>query len=183
MFGYPFKTVYLKSNLNRQQIQSQLESYTFLSDANYKNTNHQEKTFYGEISNQDFKIETITKKKPLVNFLHGEIKGIENETYIITRLGSLEHQRIYFLFLSVFAVCTAFLLEALYKSTNYYAPNFFSNPMQTTMLVIELILFLIIYSKYRSFKRNLNTTINFISEIWSAQEIKKEDVPLVFHLQ
>ena len=183
MFGYPFKTIFFKSDQNRQQIQSAIELHTFLSDANYKNTDKNVKSFYGEVSSQDFKLETIIKKKPLVNFIHGEIKGIDNEIYIIARLGSLEHQRIYALFIAVFGVCTAFLLEALYKSSNYYAPNFFSDPMKTAMLVIEAILFLIIYTKYRSFKKNLQATKEFLFEIWSAQEITKEDVPLVFRLQ
>jgi hypothetical protein len=103
--------------------------------------------------------------------------------YIIARLGSLEHQRIYALFFAVFAVCTAFLIEALYKTSNYYAPNFFSDPMKTAMLVIEAILFIIIYTKYRSFVKNLQSTKNFLAEIWSATEINEEDVPLVFRLQ
>jgi hypothetical protein len=183
MFGYPFKTIFLKSNLNRNQIQSALEFHTFLSDANYKNTDKNIKSFYGEISSQDFKLETIIKKKPLVNFINGDIKGIDNEIYIIARLGSLEHQRIYALFIAVFGVCTAFLIEAFYKSSNYYAPNFFNDPMKTTMLLIEAILFLIIYNKYRSFKKNFQATKAFLAEIWSAKEITKEDIPLVFRLQ
>lgn len=183
MFGYPFKTVFFKSQQNRQQIKSAIELHTFLSDANYKNTEKTVKSFYGEVSSQDFKLETIIKKKPLVNFIHGEIKGVDNDMYIIARLGSLEHQRIYVLFLVVFGICTTFLLEALYKSSNYYAPNFFSDPMKTAMLFIEAILFFIIYTKYRTFTKNLQTTKDFLAEIWSAKEISKEDVPLVFRLQ
>jgi len=183
MFGYPFKTIFFKSGQNRHQIQSAIELHTFLSDANYKNTDKNVKSFYGEVSSQDFKLETIIKKKPLINFIHGEIKGIDNEMYIIARLGSLEHQRIYALFLAVFVVCTAFLIEALYKTSNYYAPNFFSDPMKTAMLVIEAILFIIIYTKYRSFVKHIQSTKNFLAEIWSATEINEEDVPLVFRLQ
>lgn len=183
MFGYPFTTIFFKTEQNRQQIQSNIELHTFLSDANYKNTDKNVKSFYGEVSSQDFKLETIIKKKPLINFIHGEIKGINNEMYIIARLGSLEHQRIYFLFLAVFGICTAFLFEALYKASDYYAPSFFSDPMKTAMLVIEAILFIIIYTKYRAFRKNLQSTKNFLSEIWSATEITKEEIPLVFRLQ
>ena len=54
MFGFPYKTIYLKSNQNRQFLQNQLLEKTFLSDFNYKNTEKIKKTFFGEVSNRDF---------------------------------------------------------------------------------------------------------------------------------
>lgn len=183
MFGYPFKTIYLKSNQDRNNLHQALLEKTFLSDFNYKNTEKIEKTFYGEVSNQDFKLETISKKQKIANFAHGEIKGVENDMYVVLRIGALEHIRIYALFLATFGVCTFFILEGLF--TNYkdtYGPAYFDNQLNTMLCVLELIFFTIIAIKSIAFQKSLQPTISFFETFLKAKRIEKSEMPGVFNL-
>lgn len=183
MFGYPFKTIYLKSNQDRNNLHQALLEKTFLSDFNYKNTEKIEKTFYGEVSNQDFKLETISKKQKIANFAHGEIKGVENDMYVVLRIGALEHIRIYALFLATFGVCTFFILEGLF--TNYkdtYGPAYFDNQLNIMLCVLELIFFTIIAIKSIAFQKSLQPTISFFETFLKAKRIEKSEMPGVFNL-
>jgi hypothetical protein len=182
MFGYPFKTIYLKSDQNRNSLHKALLEKTFLSDFNYKNTEKIEKTFYGEVSNQDFKLETISRKQKIANFAHGEIKGVENDMYIVLRIGALEHIRIYALFLATFAICTFFILEGLfvnYKDT--YGPEYFDNQLNIVLCILELIFLVMICVKSISFKQSIQPTINFFETFLKAKKIEKHEMPDIFN--
>ena len=61
MILYPFKTQFLKTNLTRNQVSAQLIQETFLSDADYKKSNEQTISFFGEVSDQDFTLETVER--------------------------------------------------------------------------------------------------------------------------
>ena len=183
MFGFPFKTIYLKSNQNRNSIHQALLEKTFLSDFNYKNTEKVEKTFYGEVSNQDFKLENISRNQKIANFAHGEIKGVENDMYIVLRIGALEHIRIYALFLATFAICTFFILEGLwvnYKDT--YGPAYFDNQLNVILCLLELVFLSIITIKSISFQKSLQPTIAFFESFLNAKKIEKSEMPGVFNL-
>ena len=180
MFGFPFKTIYLKSNQNRQFLHNQLLEKTFLSDLNYKNTEKIQKTFYGEVSNQDFKLETINNNQ-IANFAHGEIKGVETDMYLIVHFGALEHIRIYALFLATFLVSTFFLIEGLYHNyQDTYGPAFFDNPVNIALSLVELVLFVIIFIKWYGFRKSIQPTIEFFETLFHAKSIKKTDVPAIF---
>ncbi len=180
MFGFPFKTIYLKTNLNRENIYQLLLNQTFLSDLNYKNINQSKKTFFGEVSNQDFKLETINNQN-IANFAHGEIKGVENDMYLIVHFGALEHIRIYALFLATFLVSTFFLVEGLYHNyQDTYGPAFFDNSIHIALTAVELILFAIIFIKWMGFRKSMKPTIEFFEILFQAKSIQKNDVPVIF---
>ncbi len=180
MFGFPFKTLYLKTSLNRENIHQALLEHTYLSDMNYKNIGQSKKTFFGEVSNQDFKLETINNKA-ISNFAHGEIKGVENDMYLIIHIGALEHIRIYALFLATFFVSTFFLFEGLYHNyLDTYGPSFFDSQINLVLTVIEFILLIIIVFKWNDFRRSLNPTKQFFETLLQAKSIQKQEVPSIF---
>jgi hypothetical protein len=61
MFIYPFKIVYLQSGQTRQMLHDQLLNHTFLSDQGFRKPDNNPRAFFGELSNQDFTLETIEK--------------------------------------------------------------------------------------------------------------------------
>lgn len=180
MFGFPFKTIYLKTNQNRTFIHQQLLDKTFLSDENYQNTEKIQKTFYGEVSNQDFKLETLNNNQ-IANFAHGEIKGVENDMYLIIHFGALEHIRIYALFLATFFVSTFFLFEGLYTAyADTYGPAFLDSQINIVLSVVEFVLFAIIFIKWYTFKKSIIPTKQFFENLFQANTIKKSEVPAIF---
>ena len=181
MFGYPFKSIYLKTQLSRTEIESNLRDQTFLSDANFKNNPEKPKLFYGEISSFDFKLEHISKQQ-LSNFVKGEIKGVENDMYVHLRLGALDHQRIYFMFVAVVLVCLAFIIDGIVNGMSGNQIPLSQNPLLMALVVLEIMMFCIIYIKYRNFKKTVDASVNYFCNLWTAKTLKTNEVPIVFKL-
>ncbi len=196
MFAYPFQNSYLKSNLTRSQLAEKLTEVTFLSDANYKKTTQNTSVFYGEVSQIDFSLEHISKKQNSVNFVRGRFLGADNDMYIKLRLGAWKHQRVYFLLLVTLFTLLGFLLfyilqaphgfhypEEYYQLYGYDSSETLYNlqtPLALTMQAFMAIIAIIIYLKYRSFRKNIEATINYLKGLWEADLINKHEVPLVF---
>lgn len=196
MFAYPFQNSYLKSSFKREQLAKKLEEVTYLSDANYKKTSKNTSVFYGEISNIDFSLEHISKKQSSVNFVRGQFLGADNDMYIKVRLGAWKHQRVYFLLVTTMLTLLGFLLfyisqaphgfrypEEYYQLYGYNSSETLYNlqtPMAMMMEAFIAIIAIIIYIKYRNFRKNINHTINYFKGLWEADLINKHEVPLVF---
>jgi len=176
MFLYPFKTQFLKTELNRNQVADILTTQTFLSDANFKKTDSNPRAFYGEISNQDFTLETIEDKQRFVNFCTGEIRGSENEVYILLQLGAWQHRRIFLLFLILILSCTVLLAKHLWLFQNFYPQNFAA----WLLLLTNIALFIALYVKAKNFHARLKSTTDFFSQLWSAKAIHQTEVPQLF---
>jgi hypothetical protein len=176
MFLYPFKTQFLKTELNRNQVADILTTQTFLSDANFKKTDSNPRAFYGEISNQDFTLETIEDKQRLVNFCTGEIRGSENEVYILLQLGAWQHRRIFLLFLILILSCTVLLAKHLWLFQSFYPQNFAA----WLLLLTNIALFIALYVKAKNFHARLKSTIDFFSQLWLAKTINPTEVPHLF---
>jgi hypothetical protein len=176
MFLYPFKTQFLKTELNRNQVADILTTQTFLSDANFKKTDSNPRAFYGEISNQDFTLETIEDKQRLVNFCTGEIRGSENEVYILLQLGAWQHRRIFLLFLILILSCTVLLAKHLWLFQNFYPQNFAA----WLLLLTNIALFVALYVKAKNFHARLKSTTEFFCQLWSAKAIHQTEVPQLF---
>ncbi|MBM3438174.1 MAG: hypothetical protein FJX91_03465 [Bacteroidetes bacterium] len=176
MILYPFKTQFLKTSLNRQQVSQNLIKETFLSDADFKKSDDQQISFFGEVSDQDFTLETITQNKPLVNFCNGEIRGSDNEIYILLQFGAWQHRRIFLLFALLILACFSFLANhlILYKA-------FYPQTMAAWLLLITFIaLSATLIAKAKKFRQNTTPTINHFCKLWQAQAISKDKVPLIF---
>lgn len=196
MFAYPFQNSYLKSSFKREQLAKKLEEVTYLSDANYKKTSKNTSVFYGEISSIDFSLEHISKKQSSVNFVRGQFLGADNDMYIKIRLGAWKHQRVYFLLVTTMLTLLGFLLfyisqaphgfrypEEYYQIYGYNSSETLYNlqtPMAMMMEAFIAIIAIIIYIKYRNFRKNINQTINYFKGLWEADLINKHEVPLVF---
>lgn len=176
MLFYPFKSQFLKTSLNRNQVAENLVDQTFLSDAEFKRTNDQPRLFYGEVSSQDFTLETIAQNKALVNFCTGEIRGSENEIYVLIQLGAWQHRRIFLLFVLLILACFVFLINHLVLFKAIYPQT-----IPAWLLLMTLVaLFTTLYTKARSFQRSKASTIAHFCTLWKAEPVTKNQVPLIF---
>ena len=176
MFLYPFKTQFLKTALTRKQVSDKLIQQTFLSDADYKKTDNQPRIFFGEVSEQDFTLETITQQKSLANFCTGEIRGSENEIYILLQLGAWQHRRIFLLFALLIMACLIFLANHLILYKALYPQTLAAWLLLGTFFA----LFATLYSKAKKFHSGTEETMAHFSALWEAQPIDKKEVPLIF---
>jgi len=176
MFLYPFKTQFLQTELNRNQVADMLTTQTFLSDANFKKTDSNPRAFYGEISNQDFTLETIEDKQRLVNFCTGEIRGSDNEVYILLQLGAWQHRRIFLLFLILIVTGIVLLGKHLWLFQSFYPQNIAA----WLLLLTNIALFIALYVKAKNFHARLASTTDFFCQLWSAKAILPTEVPQLF---
>lgn len=194
MFGYPFSIHYLKTSLSRNEISQRLTSQTFLSDVSYKKTPG-EKYFYGEVSQFDFSLESISKKSNHANFAEGRFLGADNDMYIELKLGAFQHQRMFVMFFSLLLLLFAFTIyyaaqgpqgfqypEQFHQQYGYDTSIFVYNlttPISLTLITLQIVIGLSIWVKYRNHRKAIPNTIQWFNQIWNAQEISKKDVPSV----
>ncbi len=194
MFGYPFSIHYLKTAVSRNMIAERLTNKTYLSDLDYKKTPG-EKYFYGEVSNFDFSLESISKNQQLSNFAEGRILGAENDMYVELKLGSFQHQRLFFLLFSLFVVLFGFNIyyaaqepqgfqypEQFYQMYGYDTNIFLYNlttPISLVLIALQLIIGVSIFIKYKNHKKSIPKTISWFNDLWNATEIDKSQVPSV----
>lgn len=176
MFLYPFHTQFLKTSLNRQQVVEKLTAETFLSDADYVKSDQQPRNFYGDISQQDFTLETIANNKPLVNFFTGEIRGSENEIYVLVQLGAWQHRRIFLLFVLLILACFTFVVNHLITFKSPYPQNLAAWLLLGTALALGTVF----YTKAKQFNNNKHSSIKHLCERINAEAIPTESVPLIF---
>lgn len=162
--------------MNRSAVSDSLTKNTFLTDLNFKKVEGQQIIFFGEVSSQDFTLETITKNKALVNFCSGEIRGSENEIYVLIQLGAWQHRRIFLLFSVLILACFVFLIDHLVLFEAIYPQS-----LPAWLLLMTLVsLFTTLYVKARNFHRNLAPTIAYFCTLWNAETVSKNQVPLIF---
>ncbi len=192
MFGYPFSIHYLKTSISRNEIAQRLTNQTFLSDVTYKKTPG-EKYYYGEVSQFDFSLESISKKSNHANFAEGRFLGADNDMYIELKLGSFQHQRMFVMLFSLLIVLLAFTLyysaqgpqgfqypEQFYQQYGYDTNIFLYNlttPISLSLISLQLIIGFSIWIKYRNHQKAIPNTIQWFNQIWNSQEISKNDVP------
>lgn len=176
MFLYPFKTQFLHTEMDRLRVSEALIGETFLSDANYRKTDSNPRVFFGEISTQDFTIERIENKNRLIQFCTGEIRGSENEIYILLQLGAWQHRRIFLLFLILIMACLGMLVNHLIIYKALYPQNLAAWLLLATIFG----LFTLLYSKAKTFKKQSNSTLEYFCNLWKAKTIDPKNVPLVF---
>jgi hypothetical protein len=194
MFGYPFSRHYLKTTVQRNTLTQLLTDQTFLSDVNYKKTPGT-KVFFGEVSQFDFSLESISTKSQYVNFIQGRFLGADNDMYIEIKLGAFQHQRIFLMLSTILALLFAFTVyyasqgpqgfeypEQFYQqygyNTSIFAYNLFT-PISLILLFLQLVIGSLIFVKYKNFKKSIPTTVQFFNQIFSSKEIPLNEVPTV----
>jgi hypothetical protein len=191
MFIYPFKIVYLHSGQTRQILHDQLLKYTFLSDHGYRKPDANPRPFFGELSDQDFTLETIEKGDRLVNFITGDFRGSENEMYLRIQLGAWQHQRVFLLYAIATLACFVGFFVAVTNQIHIHAqaetPDIIHAILKAlkpslayVFLICGISLSVALYTKATQFKKRLDRSIAFFSELWQATVIKKNRVPLLF---
>jgi hypothetical protein len=191
MVFYPFKIVYLKSSLSRQTLHDQLVNHTFLSDHGYRKTDKNPRAFFGEVSDQDFTLETIEKGNRLVNFATGDFRGAENDMYIRIQMGAWQHQRIYLLFLLTTLSCFVGFFIAVENQIHLPKQSVLSDLINAILIGLKpsfayvfflfgLSLWMTLIIKTKQFIKRYPSSVDFFSELWQATAIDKSAVPLLF---
>ena len=191
MFIYPFKIVYLQSGQTRQMLHDQLLKHTFLSDHGYRKPDANPRAFFGELSDQDFTLETIEKGDRLVNFITGDFRGSENEMYMRIQLGAWQHQRIFLLYAIATLACFVGFFVAIANQVHIPAPSEMSDiihgiltalkpSLAYVFLICGISLIVALYGKATQFKKRYATSMAFFSELWQATVIERKSVPLLF---
>jgi len=191
MFIYPFKIVYLQSGQTRQMLHDQLLNHTFLSDQGFRKPDNNPRAFFGELSNQDFTLETIEKGDRLVNFITGDFRGSENEMYMRIQLGAWQHQRVFLLYAIATIACFVGFILAVANQVHIPVQSELSDVIHSIIsalkpslayvfLLCGISLFVALYVKATQFKKRLLSSISFFSDLWQATTIEKNRVPLIF---
>lgn len=162
---YPFNTWYLKSQLNRKEIEEALKTDSFLSDEGFQSQSRSQ-SFYGKITEFDFKLETIRNKENLAPFAHGEVRGVDRDMYIILRCGAFQHRRIW-------AVAMVFLGVLIVATVQ--APN----QVQLPLLGISLVFIGLLLARARAYSKRQHSTQAHFQTLWNAQSISRTEVPNV----
>src|SRR5690242_13237779 len=116
MWLYPFKHHYLRSELNRAQIQQKVLEFTFLSDEGYRRTDENPRYFFGTASDQEFSLQTIQNHKNLVPYVEGEIKGVENEIYLFLQLKAWRYRRVFLLLIIFVLICLVVFSNEIFNN-------------------------------------------------------------------
>jgi hypothetical protein len=162
---YPFNTWYLKSQLNRKEIEEALKADTFLSDEGFQSQSRSQ-SFYGKITEFDFKLEAIRNKENLAPFAHGEVRGVDRDMYIILRCGAFQHRRIW-------AVAMVFLLVLM--GAAFQAPS----EMRLPLLGVSLVFIALILARAWAYSKRQESTLAHFQTLWNTQSIDRGEVPTV----
>ncbi len=191
MFIYPFKIVYLHSGKTRQTLHNQLLNHTFLSDHGYRKPDKNPRAFYGELSDQDFTLETIEKGNRLVNFITGEFRGSENEMYMRIQLGSWQHQRVFLLYALATLACFVGFVIAIIQGIRIPSQSEMPDVLHAIFmglkpslayifLICGFSLFTALYVRAKQFQQRILSSIQFFENLWDATSINKNQVPILF---
>ncbi len=178
MMLFPFYSAILKTSLTRSQVSEAILENTFLSDEGYKRTDDKKKFFYGNTSPADFTLEILDSKGHLASFYNGTINGVENEIYVFLNIQAFRYRRIY-------AVLVIFIVTAFSKLTwDLYSYGINTLFQTTTFLFLGIIVFLVVYlfNIAKSFKKKLQSSIDFFRGMLEAETIDAKEVPIIFKL-
>ena len=175
MILFPFTTLYLKSKQTRKEIEANLLSQSFLSDADYKKTDSNKKFFYGRINDQGFILQNISQDI-LVPFLEGNIFGAENDIFIHFRFKGFKSTRVFLLLIILLLGSLGFIAYHVYLmglSGLISLPAGFAS-------IITLILLFVILSTSKSYFSKLASTIDYFNGLFDAEVIDKAQFPSFF---
>jgi len=162
---YPFNTWYLKSEMNRGEIEAALKADCFLSDEGYQSQSRSQ-SFYGKITEFDFQLETIRNKENLVPFAHGEVRGVERDMYIVLRCGAFQHRRIW-------AIAVVFLLVLIVATIQ--APN----SMQLPLIGVNTAFVSLLIARGWAYAKCQQSTLAHFNKLWNSSSISRSEVPSV----
>jgi hypothetical protein len=162
---YPFNTWYLKSQMNRKEIEEALKADCFLSDEGYQSLRRSQ-SFYGKITEFDFQLETIRQKETLAPFAHGEVRGVERDMYIVLRCGAFQHRRIW-------AIAVVFLMVLI--AATIQAPN----PMQLPLIGVNTAFISLLIARAWAYAKRQQSTLAHFNKLWNSSSISRAEVPSV----
>ena len=162
---YPFNTWYLKSQMNRGEIEAALKADCFLSDEGYQSQSRSQ-SFYGKITEFDFQLETIRNKENLAPFAHGEVRGVDRDMYIVLRCGAFQHRRIW-------AIVVVFLL--VLGLATFQAPSQMQGPLLgATSAFLGLLI-----ARGWTYRKRQQSTLAHFNKLWNSSSISRTEVPNV----
>jgi hypothetical protein len=162
---YPFNTWYLKSQMNRGEIEAALKADCFLSDEGYQSQSRSQ-SFYGKITEFDFQLETIRSKESLAPFAHGEVRGVDRDMYIVLRCGAFQHRRIW-------AIAVVFLL--VLAAATFQAPS----QMQGPLLGVTAVFLGLLIARGWAYRKRQQSTLAHFNKLWNSSSISRSEVPSV----
>lgn len=123
-------------------------------------------------------MQNIDKDNDFVEYLQGNIKGVDREVFLFTSFRAFKHRRIYALVLMFFLSTLIFLGFNLYL----YGLAALFEQGAAIMALVSLGVLTYVSMVHYTFKRQLGKTIAFVEDKLAAKIVKREDVPLVFQL-
>lgn len=178
MWLFPFKTHYLKTAISREEIRQKMAELVYLSDADYKRTDHHKKYFYGTLSAEDFEFQTIAEENRLVPYCSGTFRGAGDEMYIFLNLKAFRVRRLYVLFLLFLALVLGFAVSEVVS----YGTGVLRNPPFFLLLGVIIALSVYLGLRCRNFWRISRNSLDFFRGLLSAEPVNYPEIPIVFRL-
>jgi hypothetical protein len=176
-FLYPFRTLWLKSSMSREEIEKTVKNHTVLSYA--RSAKRDGKAFFfGEVSNEEFWLETIDNTGKLCPFIRCNIKGIDDETYLELELRGFRFARFYAAIVVVLLIMLIFSVKPFID----YGSGAFENPVFVLLPLFFLLLASGLFYFNRRFAQQINTTKDFFRGMLEAEVVSEQEIPLVFKL-
>lgn len=175
---YPFKTYYLKTTSSRKDLHDKILQLTFLSDEGFRRTSQSTQYFFGEVSEEEFYLETIDGKNRLVPYVRGHVRGIDTERYIFLSLRGMRHQRFYIVLLIFLALTLGLLLGDLFKF------GIANGLLPSMWLALGIVLGISTYIVWlnKQFRKLEKNSLEFFRGMFDADVVPSESVPRVFKL-
>jgi hypothetical protein len=178
MWIYPFKTIYLKSSLSREEIKSKMLELVFLSDENYQRSDELKKFFYGTLSNEDFDFQSLDTDNRLTPYAAGYFRGADNEMYIFLHLKGFKSRRLFLVLFAAILIMTGIAITEIVK----YGAGVFLNPPFEILLLMLLFLGIFTIRRGQKFKALAENSLRFFRGLLNAEVVRFKDVPIVFRL-
>jgi hypothetical protein len=172
-------TYYLKTNLTRAALTEKFRQHTLLEIKHPDNSPLTEKYFSGTVSEEEAWLCSIKPEYKLSPYLQVRFRGIEQEMYLMVAPRMFTNAA-FPLLLFLFCGAAAYLLYKLIAIWNLEAFT-----MMEFWVLAPILIILLGFSVARNiaYRKSRETTLDFMRKFCDAEVVKKEDVPVVFHLR
>jgi len=172
-------TVYLKTDIPRNELLDRFRKHTYLEERGYKNDPADKKFFRGTLSNEEVWLTCLPGRERLAPNIHIRLRGIEHEMYLLLNMRMYGNIALPVLFLLFFGGA-AYLL---YRLFSFYGPFAAQLPEFWVLAPVVFILAIWIISTQIRFRRTREQTIDFIRGLTEGDVVNEADIPGVFLLR
>jgi hypothetical protein len=172
-------TVYLKTDIPRNELLERFRKHTYLEEKGYENDPADKKFFRGTISNEEVWLTCLPGRERLVPNIHVRLRGIEHDMYLLVNMRLYGNIALPVLFMLFFGG-TAYLVFRLFA---FYGPFALQRPEFWVLAPVALTLAIWILASQIRFRRTRERTIDFIRGMTESDIVNESDIPGVFLLR